>query len=86
MAEAGGQAALPPAHYKKRQSLREPPKNKANVWPHVHELTAEYHKAHPEVAVKDRKTHMCMHLMKLSCSKKKCGGIIWYNSVAARHL
>ena len=90
MSEAGGQA-LPPTHHRKRRTAREPPRNKANVWPHVHELTAAYHDAHSDVPVKDRNTHVCIEegcwqLMKLHCHKKQGGNVVWINSVAARHL
>ena len=56
---------LPSAHHQQRRIIRAPQKGKANVWPHVHELTEAYHEAHSDVKKQDRKTHVCIECWEL---------------------
>jgi len=40
---------LPLGHHQRKKMMRAPHKGRANVWPHVHELTEAYYEAHSDV-------------------------------------
>ena len=75
---------LPLGHHQRKKMMRAPHKGRANVWPHVHELTEAYYEAHSDVKLQDRKTHVCIECWKVLKLHKRSG--TWINNVATKHL